>query len=62
MIKYEYIADKLYEAGLKSGYIEDYMCLSYKNGKVKDSMARYKAEKGDKKEPSLYKKFISCSC
>ena len=60
MIKYEYIADKLYEAGLKPGYIADYLGLSYKNGKVKDLMARYKAEKGDKKEPSLYKKFISC--
>jgi hypothetical protein len=34
--------------------------LGYKNGKVKDLMARYKAKKGDKKEPSLYKKFISC--
>ena len=60
MVKYEYIADKLYEAGLKPGYIGDYLDLSYKNGKVKDLMARYKAEKGDKKEPSLYKKFISC--
>ncbi len=60
MVKYEYIADKLYEAGLKPGYTADYLDLSYKNGKVKDLMARYKAEKGDKKEPSFYQKLISC--
>ena len=60
MIKYEYIADKLFEAGLKPGYIADYLGLSYKNDKIKKLMARYKAGKGDKKEPSLYKKFISC--
>jgi hypothetical protein len=41
MIKYEYIADKLYEAGLKPGYIADYLCLRLQkrqgqgfNGKV----------------------------
>ena len=49
MIKYEYIADKLYDARLKPGYIADYLFLGYKNGKIKDLMARYKAEKENKK-------------
>ncbi len=60
MIKYEYIADKLYEAGLKSGYIADYLGLGYKDLKVLELRKREKTEKSLRKEPSLYKKFISC--
>ncbi len=60
MIKYEYIADKLYEAGLKSGYIADYLGLGYKDLKVLELRKREKTEKSLRKEPSLYTKFISC--
>ena len=60
MIKYEYIADKLYEAGLKVGYISDYLSLGYKDLKVLELRKREKTEKSLRKEPSLYKKFISC--
>ena len=58
MIKYEYIADKLYEAGLKSGYIADYLGLGYKDLKVLELRKREKTEKSLRKEPSLYKKFL----
>ncbi len=60
MIKYEYIADKLYEVGLKAGYIADYLDLGYKDLKVLELRKREKTEKSLRKEPSLYKKFISC--
>ena len=60
MIKYEYIADKLYEAGLKAGYIADYLSLGYKDLKILELRKREKKEKSLRKEPSLYKKFISC--
>ena len=59
MIKYEYIADKLYEAGLKAGYIADYLSLGYKDLKILELRKREKKEKSLRKEPNLYKKFIS---
>lgn len=61
MIKYEYIADKLYAAGLKVGYIADYLGLGYKDLKILELRKREKKEKSLRKEPSLYKKFISCA-
>ncbi|RZD14691.1 MAG: hypothetical protein EVJ47_05880 [Candidatus Acidulodesulfobacterium ferriphilum] len=59
MIKYEYIADKLYEAGLKVGYIAEYLGLGYKDLKIIELRKRERKEKSLRKEPSLYKKFIS---
>jgi len=63
MIKYEYIADELYEAGLKPGYIADYLGLGYKNDKINAIIKKEREKKNPKKQPrkkSLYKRFISC--
>jgi hypothetical protein len=59
MIKYEYLADILYEAGLKPGYIVDYLSLSPKDSKILSPRDKEKKERKEKK-PSFYKKLISC--